>query len=130
MLIISVSCVPISSRWDPTKPSSCLDRLTFYSAALSTDVITDGKLCTSRSGVEQINLMTFLLGLILLLPIYKVQKLQMPLQQKLAVIGIFGLGALVTIMGIIRLHFTVRATAPLALSHDPRCTFIPISSDY
>ena len=47
--------------------------------------------------------MTSLSGLILLLPIYKVHKLQMPIQQKLAVIGMFSLGALVTITGIIRL---------------------------
>ena len=48
-------------------------------------------------------------GLILLLPIYKVRKLQMPVQRKLAIIGIFGLGALVTITGIIRLHFVLQA---------------------
>ena len=51
------------------------------------------------------NPMTSLSGLILLLPIYKVHKLQMPIQQKLAVIGMFWLGALVTITGIIRLLF-------------------------
>ena len=51
---MSVSCVPISSRWDPAKPSSCIDDISFYTAALSIDVITDGKLFTSRPGVERI----------------------------------------------------------------------------
>ena len=77
---------------------------------------------------EKVNLMTSLLGLIILLPIYKVQKLQMPLQQKLAVIGIFGLGTLVTITGIIRLQFVIQAHAALAVSGDVLCTFLPKTS--
>ena len=42
----------------------------------------------------------------------------MPIQRKLAVIGIFGLGALVTVIGIIRLHFVTLAdvSVPSALS--------------
>ena len=48
-----VSCVSISSRWDPAKPSSCIDDVSFYTAALSIDVITDGKLFTFRPGVER-----------------------------------------------------------------------------
>ena len=52
--------------------------------------------------------MTPLLGLILLMPIYIVWNLQMPIQRRLAVIGIFGLGALVTIAGIVRLHYFIR----------------------
>ena len=43
----------------------------------------------------------------------------MPLQRKLAVIGIFALGALVTITGIVRLRIVTLADAsvPSALSH-------------
>lgn len=52
-----------------------------------------------------------MLGLILLLPIYKVQKLRMPVPRKFAVTGIFGLGALVTITGIIRLRVVIIADA-------------------
>ena len=74
--------------------------------------------------------MTPLSGLILLLPVYKVQKLQMPLKQKLAVIGIFGLGALVTITGIIRLHFVIRVKAPVALSGNDSCMFVPKSYNF
>ena len=73
--------------------------------------------------------MTSLSGLILLLPIYKVQKLQMQLKRKLAIIGIFGLGALVTITGIIRLHFVILVYAPLALPVDISSTFVPKSYD-
>lgn len=76
---------------------------------------------------EKFNLMTSLSGLILLLPIYQVYKLQMPLQRKLAVIGIFGLGALVTITGIVRLRFFVLADVPFGLSHEVTRTFVPKS---
>ena len=76
---------------------------------------------------KKLNLMTSLSGLILLLPIYKVQKLQMPLQRKLAVIGIFGLGALVTITGIIRLHFVLLTDVPLAVSGGVSRMFVPMS---
>ena len=53
--------------------------------------------------------MTPPLGLILLMPIYIVWNLQMPVQRRFAVIGIFGLGALVTITGIVRLRSFILA---------------------
>ena len=52
--MVLVSCVPISSRWHPAIPSSCIDQTPFYEAALSTDVITDGILFTSRPGVGKV----------------------------------------------------------------------------
>ena len=61
---------------------------------------------------------------------YKVQKLQMPLQHKLAVIGMFGLGVLVTITGIIRLHYVIQADVPLALSGNFSRMFVPKSYDF
>ena len=72
--------------------------------------------------IQSVDIIT---GLVLLLPVYKVQKLQMPLQQKIAVIGMFGLGALVTITGIIRLRFVLLAHPPLALSADFSRMFVP-----
>ena len=57
--------------------------------------------------------MLLLAGLILLLPIYNVWQLQMPIRRKLAVIGMFLLGGLVTITGIFRLHFLGAAYASL-----------------
>ncbi|MCJ1369980.1 hypothetical protein MMC20_001192 [Loxospora ochrophaea] len=80
------SCRPISARWNDTLDfTTCVDQTALLIAALATDVITD--------------------GLILILPVYNIWKLQMPLHRKLAIIGIFLLGGLVTITGIIRLHF-------------------------
>ena len=74
---------------------------------------------------KKFNLMTSSSGLILLLPVYQVYKLQMPLQRKLAVIGIFGLGALVTITGIVRLRFFALADVPFGLSHEVTRIFVP-----
>ena len=53
----------------------------------------------------------------------------MPLQRKLAVIGIFGLGALVTIAGIVRLHFFALADA-FSLSHEVTRTFVLKSYEF
>ena len=53
----------------------------------------------------------------------------MRLRRKLAVVGIFGLGALVTITGIIRLHFVLLEFAPLAVSGDSPSMFVPKSYD-
>ena len=119
-----VSCLPLSSRWDLTKRPSCIDEAAYYTAALATDVITDGKSSYLELACSDANLTVSLLGLILLIPIYKVHKLQMPVKRKLAVIGIFALGALVTITGIIRLHYSVRsfASPPFALSSISRKT--------
>lgn len=52
-------------------------------------------------------------GLILLLPVYNVWKLQMRTRRKIAVINIFLLGGFTTITGIIRLHFLSYAFAAL-----------------
>lgn len=49
-----VSCLPISSQWDPTKSSSCIDQIALFTAALSTDVITDGNSFTCRPGVGKV----------------------------------------------------------------------------
>ena len=66
-----------------------------------------------------------LLGLILLLPIYNVWKLQMRTRHKVAVVGLFLLGGFTTITGIIRLHFLTYAFASLRdpLFNDVTCTF-------
>lgn len=51
------------------------------------------------------HLFDFLSGFILLLPIYKVWKLQMSTARKFAITGMFLLGSLVSIVGIVRIHF-------------------------
>ena len=64
-------------------------------------------------------------GLILMLPMYNVWKLQMPTHRKVAVISIFLLGGLVTVTGIIRLHFLTLTYASLEypLFNDISCKF-------
>lgn len=50
-------------------------------------------------------MLIFVLVLVLLLPIYKLWTLHMPLNRRLSVIFIFLLGGLVSLVGIIRIHF-------------------------
>jgi hypothetical protein len=45
--------------------------------------------------------------LVLVIPIYKVWKLQMPLRRKIAVIIIFALGSFVLVTGVIRLKLLI-----------------------
>lgn len=69
-------CYPVSKAWDATHmaPGSCIDQLSFFIASAATDLLTD--------------------VMILSLPVPMVFKLQMPLRRKLAVSGMFLLGAL------------------------------------
>ncbi|KAI1108086.1 hypothetical protein F5Y14DRAFT_117777 [Nemania sp. NC0429] len=82
---IAFSCSPVASQWDYTLQYTCVDLPTLFTTALATDVATD--------------------FLVLLLPVYKVWKLQLPLTRKIAIIGIFLLGVLVSIVGLIRIGF-------------------------
>ena len=47
------------------------------------------------------------------MPVYHVSKLHMPTSRKIAVIGIFLLGSLVTIAGIVRLAYVIEAFGAL-----------------
>ena len=92
-----------------------------YRTALVTDVVTDGGfigLLPIASHCAKI-----FVGLILLLPVYNVWKLQMRTPQKIAVICLFFLGGFTTITGIIRLHFLTYAYASLKhpLFNDVTC---------
>lgn len=51
--------------------------------------------------------------IILALPVYNVFKLQMPTSRKVAVIGIFLLGSLVVVAGIVRLAYVIEAFGAL-----------------
>ena len=66
------------------------------------------------------------IGLILVLPVYNVWKLQMRTPQKAVVIGLFLLGGFTTITGIIRLHFLAYAYASLKhpLYNDVTCKWL------
>ena len=73
--------------------------------ALATDVVLDGEWFLSYIPLTKTQRVKKCIGLILILPIYNVWKLQMRTRHKIAVIGLFLLGGFTTITGILRLHF-------------------------
>lgn len=127
-LNVLVSCMPISSQWDPTVAFTCVNQISLFTAALATDVITDGEMVITWICLDKANRSILCAGLILLLPIYNVWHLQMPTHRKVAVIFIFLLGGLVTITGIIRLHFLTLAYNSLEdhLFNDISCEYLSI----
>ena len=42
ILILTVSCLPVESNWDPTIPSTCVNEEVLFTWALGTDVVIDG----------------------------------------------------------------------------------------
>lgn len=58
-------CTPISKSWYPTQPGTCINLVSFYYGIQIPNVVTD--------------------VLVLLLPLREVQKLDLPLKQKLGV---------------------------------------------
>ncbi len=48
----SVSCMPIAFDWNPGLDGHCVDQISLFTAALATDVITDGEsiLCSISFG--------------------------------------------------------------------------------
>jgi len=85
MFALMFSCLPIARQWNPEINATCVDQKSLFTAALASDVST--------------------YFLVLLLPIYKLWTLHMPLNRRLSVIFIFLLGGLVSLVGIIRIHF-------------------------
>ncbi|KAI1645953.1 uncharacterized protein F4817DRAFT_342065 [Daldinia loculata] len=79
------SCTPVASQWNLELESTCVNQEALFTTALAIDVATDFT--------------------ILFLPIYKIWLLQMPFARKALIICIFLLGGLVSIVGIIRIHF-------------------------
>ncbi|XDG02261.1 hypothetical protein ABKA04_001876 [Annulohypoxylon sp. FPYF3050] len=98
------SCMPIASSWDSSLPYTCVDLVALFTTALATDVATD--------------------FLVLLLPIYKVWQLPMPTGRKLMVVGIFLLGGLVSVIGIIRIHFLTQVYGVLESSPEADTTWM------
>ncbi|KAF7894133.1 hypothetical protein EAF00_007647 [Botryotinia globosa] len=90
------SCLPIAGPWTGTS-YKCVNQEILFTVALATDVATD--------------------FLVLFLPAYEVKKLQMPLSRKILIIGIFCLGGLVSIVGVVRIHFLTTIYAFLYSSH-------------
>ncbi|KAI1162527.1 hypothetical protein F5B18DRAFT_623305 [Nemania serpens] len=84
-LAFAFACIPIQSQWYHSIQYSCINVVALFTAAVVTDVVTD--------------------FLVLILPVYKVWGLQMVLCRKVPLIGIFLLGILVSIVGLIRLKY-------------------------
>ncbi len=44
-----VSCWPIAFEWNPNLDGKCVDQISLFTAALATDVITDGESILSKT---------------------------------------------------------------------------------
>ncbi|KAI0197516.1 hypothetical protein F4808DRAFT_296681 [Astrocystis sublimbata] len=99
VFVAAFQCIPLSSIWTG-KPGMCIDTLPPYTALSIINLITD-------------------VG-ILVLPIRYIIKLQMSRTRRIQICGIFLLGALVTVFGIIRI-VTLAQAAP----GDPTYNQIP-----
>ncbi|KAF7959548.1 hypothetical protein EAE96_001164 [Botrytis aclada] len=98
------SCLPIAGPWTGTN-YKCVTQEVLFTVALGTDVATD--------------------VLVPFLPTYEVKKLQMPLSRKILIIGIFCLGGLFSIIGVVRIHFLTTIYAFLYSSHpQPEITWL------
>lgn len=92
-LALTFSCTPVSSNWNASIDSTCVDLKALFTTALATDVTTD--------------------FLVLFLPVYKIWQLQMSTERKIIIICMFLLGGLVSIVGIIRIHFFTQVFSAL-----------------
>ncbi|KAJ5083954.1 hypothetical protein NUU61_008533 [Penicillium alfredii] len=88
MVVNLVQCHPISYFWkkyeDPTAKGTCIDVEAYFMGNGIAEAVTD--------------------WIILAVPFHRVWKLNMPTPQKLAVLGIFGLGAFACIAGALRCY--------------------------
>ncbi|KAI0194213.1 hypothetical protein F4808DRAFT_464518 [Astrocystis sublimbata] len=100
---VGFSRIPVQAHWDSSVPYHSVDLVKLFTTGLATDFITD--------------------FLILLLPVYKVWQLQMSLSRKLTLIGIFLLGILVSIVGLIRIGFLTQIYRVLANTAIPDLTW-------
>jgi hypothetical protein len=80
-----LSCHPIDSFWNLSKPGQCLNFNAMFLGTGIADTVID--------------------IFILLLPIRMALKLQLPRKTRVAVAGIFGLGGFVVITNIIRIRY-------------------------
>ncbi|KAJ8108699.1 hypothetical protein ONZ43_g6347 [Nemania bipapillata] len=90
IFVAAFQCIPLSSLWTGA-PAKCIDTLPPYTALGIVNVVTDAG--------------------ILALPIRYILKLRLSLTRRIQVCGIFLLGALVTVFGIVRV-VTLAQAAP------------------
>ncbi|CAK7226595.1 hypothetical protein SBRCBS47491_006285 [Sporothrix bragantina] len=88
-LVVIFQCTPIAYNWDTTiEGGHCIAQGTFYVATAALTIFTD--------------------VLNLALPFWVFLDLKMPLRVKVALLFVFLLGAIVTVVGIVRLVFVYR----------------------
>lgn len=83
ILILLFPCRPISKAWNVLTPGHCLDLNRLY--------------------FTQAGFMTFTDLIVCILPIPMVFRMKLPLRQKVSVCGLFALGAIAVVSGIIKL---------------------------
>ncbi|KAL5395856.1 hypothetical protein PMIN06_004333 [Paraphaeosphaeria minitans] len=85
VITVLLQCIPLSSLWDAeaAKGAKCIKLVDFYYANAAINLTND--------------------VVILFLPIKVLWGLHMPLRQRIGLCGLFGLGGLATVAGIIRL---------------------------
>jgi len=99
-MIVIFQCIPIAANWDLTiEHPHCVKPGAFYAATSAITLLTD--------------------ILVLILPFWILMGLKMPRKTKLAVIGIFFLGFLVTIVGVARLIIIVEGFFATVIVKDP-----------
>jgi hypothetical protein len=91
-------CDPVSRAWTRSGPGKCIDLTPFWTSNASFSISTD--------------------FILLLLPIPLLLRLQIPAGQKLGLIPVFGLGAFVTAVSIVRLAPVRRAAASDDITFD------------
>ncbi|RDW85700.1 hypothetical protein BP5796_04025 [Coleophoma crateriformis] len=99
-IVVVFQCWPISYNWDLSLKGKCVQQGAFYVATSALTLFTD--------------------ILVLLIPFWIVKDLKMPRKTKAAVIGIFLLGFIVTVIGIARLVIIAQGFFPSgAVNSDP-----------
>ncbi|KAF2732649.1 hypothetical protein EJ04DRAFT_305043 [Polyplosphaeria fusca] len=95
VVVVLAQCQPLSVLWDYSETGKCIDINTFYFTTSGFHVLVD--------------------LWILVLPIRLFLSIPRPTREKLALLGIFGLGILSTLASIVRLYYlkaVIRSTDP------------------
>lgn len=94
-------CTPVQSFWDANVKSICLHAQAGRIATAALNTLTN--------------------VLLLILPIQPVLQLHLPVMQKLAVVGMFGVGTFCLAASVVRLDYSVAAHR--YHNHDPTCKY-------
>jgi hypothetical protein len=122
VIVCFVQCVPLHKFWDFTGqvPGTCINTTAFFYSPF-----TFSNSCLPSNCLAATSSINILLDIwILVLPVTTLLKIQRPGREKLALIGIFGLGVFSTIASIVRLY-SIRVYTE---SKDPFFDSVPINT--